>query len=66
MTKEPKLVKYKCNICHTEHEINIGKMMVQLSLQGLDEDQLKERTRKATIASAIARKERSKLKAKKK
>lgn len=63
MTKEPKLVKYKCYICNTVHEINVGKMMVELSLQGLDKNQLKERTRKATEASVKARKKRNALKA---
>lgn len=46
------------NCPHCHKEINIGSMMVQLSLKGKTKKELRERTRKATEASAKARKKK--------
>lgn len=51
-------MKYKCPSCGKKHDINIGAMMVKLSLEGKTPEELRERTRKATEASALARREK--------
>jgi len=65
MKKEPKEIKYtsvKCPSCGKTHPVSPAQLLVQLSLEGKTDEQLKARTAKATKASAIARSKRAKLK----